>query len=501
MKKVLSLVALVLIFCLALSLPAFAVGSGTITLENQSVTRGQEFTVPIKLTSNPGMISLRLEFTYPSDLTLVSADDTGLLNGKIPQPTSPHILFWNDALASNNTKTGTIATLKFRMASNASCGKKTVKVRVLDAYNASLNPISIADASAVVECTNHSFGAYTVTGAPTCTATGVETRTCSSCGISESRSVAALGHAWGAYTETTKAGCKVTGQETSTCSRCGQTRTRTLPATGHKFGAWVVTKEPTCVETGMRAHTCEKCGTRIPEVVGALGHDFERTTKTIRQPSLSLPGLIEGVCTRCQAKTEIETTCRATDLVTSIVLEVEKGCFAEGARLKVEEIGAKSENYDTLKEIADTLDGAYAMFRLDVLVNGESAPAVGAIKATFPTPEGFSRELKIYFISLDGDPIELESMVNVDGNLVSTMISQFGYYAVVDTTMENASSWEDDDSYDKPADTEPEEDLPAEVESGLTWLWIVLGVIAGAGVICAIVIPIVVKKKKAKKEE
>ena len=84
-----------------------------------------------------------------------------------------------------------------------------------------------------IVCTDHAhaFGDWTVTTPATCTADGVETRSCA-CGETETRTIPATGHTFGDWTVTTPATCTADGVETRTCA-CGETETRAIPATGH----------------------------------------------------------------------------------------------------------------------------------------------------------------------------------------------------------------------------------------------------------------------------
>ena len=84
-----------------------------------------------------------------------------------------------------------------------------------------------------IVCTDHThtFGDWTVTTPATCTADGVETRSCA-CGETETRAIPATGHTFGDWTVTTPATCTADGVETRSCA-CGETETRTIPATGH----------------------------------------------------------------------------------------------------------------------------------------------------------------------------------------------------------------------------------------------------------------------------
>ena len=84
-----------------------------------------------------------------------------------------------------------------------------------------------------IVCTDHThaFGDWTVTTPATCTADGVETRSCA-CGETETRTIPATGHTFGDWTVTTPATCTADGVETRSCA-CGETEARAIPATGH----------------------------------------------------------------------------------------------------------------------------------------------------------------------------------------------------------------------------------------------------------------------------
>ena len=116
----------------------------------------------------------------------------------------------------------------------------------------------------------HAFGEWTVTTPATCTADGVETRSCA-CGETETRAIPATGHTFGDWTVTTPATCTADGVETRSCA-CGETETRAIPATGHTFGAWTVTTPATCTEDGVESRTCSACGETETRAIPATGH-------------------------------------------------------------------------------------------------------------------------------------------------------------------------------------------------------------------------------------
>ena len=122
-----------------------------------------------------------------------------------------------------------------------------------------------------IVCTDHThaFGDWTVTTPATCTADGVETRSCA-CGETETRTIPATGHTFGDWTVTTPATCTADGVETRTCA-CGETETRAIPATGHTFGDWTVTTPATCTADGVETRTCA-CGETETRAIPATGH-------------------------------------------------------------------------------------------------------------------------------------------------------------------------------------------------------------------------------------
>ena len=122
-----------------------------------------------------------------------------------------------------------------------------------------------------IVCTDHThvFGDWEETTPATCTADGVETRTCA-CGETETRAIPATGHTFGDWTVTTPATCTADGVETRSCA-CGETETRATPATGHTFGEWTVTTPATCTADGVETRSCA-CGETETRAIPATGH-------------------------------------------------------------------------------------------------------------------------------------------------------------------------------------------------------------------------------------
>ncbi len=90
-----------------------------------------------------------------------------------------------------------------------------------------------------VVCPSHSYGAWVTTKAPTCTESGIETRTCAKCGVSEDRAIPAAGHHYDAVAIAPT--CTERGYTTHTCA-CGDSYTDSYTdAVGHNYKAGICT--------------------------------------------------------------------------------------------------------------------------------------------------------------------------------------------------------------------------------------------------------------------
>ena len=104
----------------------------TISADNVTVTRGKSVSVPIIMSNNPGLTSMRLEVAYDARwLTLESVTDGGLLgsNTNSPEYGSPYRLLWDNSEATENiTANGTLAELNFLVAEDAPEGSYIIKL-------------------------------------------------------------------------------------------------------------------------------------------------------------------------------------------------------------------------------------------------------------------------------------------------------------------------------------------------------------------------------------
>ena len=190
----------------------------------------------------------------------------------------------------------------------------------------------------------HTFGAWTVTTAPTAEAEGALTRTCSVCEETETATLPALnetdyrvetkaatctadgrktyfytyeeveyevttvtlpatGHEWGAWTVTKAPTETTTGTLMRTCENdASHTETFTLPKLDNTNYAYAVTKEATCTETGTATYTYEKDGQKIVAatvMLPALGHDWSAWAVTTK-PTAEAEGALTRTCSVCE---------------------------------------------------------------------------------------------------------------------------------------------------------------------------------------------------------
>ena len=153
----------------------------------------------------------------------------------------------------------------------------------LDLANCDGGTATCTDKAVCATCNNaygsidenaHSYGDWEQTTAPTCSATGVETRVCAhNSEHKETRDVAidANAHAWDEGKITTNPTCSATGVKTYTCQHnSDHTKTEdvAIDENAHNWDAGVVTTPATCTTKGVKTYTCTHNGshTRLEDV-------------------------------------------------------------------------------------------------------------------------------------------------------------------------------------------------------------------------------------------
>lgn len=330
-----------------------------------------------------------------------------------------------------------------------------------------------------IAATGHNMGGWKTTKEATCEAKGEQTRSCSKCSHKETKAIDALGHKFSNPTVTKQPTCTETGIETGKCTRCNRETTKTIKATGHSFSTWVDTKAATCTEKGAQEHKCSKCNTVESRETDALGHDFDKPV-VIKEPTLTEKGIEEGTCKTCGEKTQAELPCAFKDETTGIEIKTDEGVFQEGTEIKIEVIEKEHTEFEKVKTALKEVGSNFVAYDVSAIRDNVVVQPNGTVTVSFKIPEGFGKNVAVFYISDDGISEKLESAISEDGKSISATLSHFSSYAVVELDA---------------ADTETNVDNATDENSSNT-LWIIIAIVAViiiAGVIIAIIF---IKKKK-----
>lgn len=333
-----------------------------------------------------------------------------------------------------------------------------------------------------INATGHSMGAWLQSKAPTCTAAGEENRRCSKCGHTERKAINALGHNFSHPTVIKAPTCTEAGVESGKCTRCGQSTTNPIKAKGHKFGTWTDTKPATCTEGGIKERKCSACGAAETKSTDALGHDFENPT-IVKAATISEPGLKEGKCKRCGKTTSEVIPCSAQDETTGTLFEANEGIFTAGTQLTVEEVKNDSPAFDSAKNILKDVCGEFKLYNIKALLNGTEVTPKGEVKTSFTIPDGYGKDVALYFIKADGTKELINCEISKDGKTLTAKLTALGDYAICKLDNGEATT----DTKDGATLEKPEKN------STMVYIIIVICAVVLIGGITAVVI---VKKKR-----
>ncbi len=128
-----------------------ATPTGNLSVGSVTGEQGTTVTVPIKLTSNSGLIAARLKVAYNSSyLTLTKVEDGGILGEYVfgnDLTANPYVVMWENGLAESDfTTTGTLVYLTFKIADNAPAGQLpiTVSYDADEVYNIDLENMNLS---------------------------------------------------------------------------------------------------------------------------------------------------------------------------------------------------------------------------------------------------------------------------------------------------------------------------------------------------------------------
>ena len=309
-RRLIAAVVSVMILATTAPMTIFADTDPTITVSKVEASAGDTVDVAINISNNPGIISMLLDVTYDSNLTLTAVKNGTVLNGATHNTNAltanPYTLSWGDDTATeNNTNNGTIVTFSFKVAEDAT-GELPITVTYNNddyaIYDMDFNLVDFAvvNGSVTVKVPHtHSYGAWTKVDETN------HKRVCA-CGEEELEA-----HTWDEGVVTTPATHTKEGVKTYTCTVCGGTKTEPIAKlTEHNYGAWtkvddnnhkrvcecgdeviaphwgagwlvgVVTTPATHTTEGVMTYTCDMCGATKTEPIAKLTeHNYGAWTK------------------------------------------------------------------------------------------------------------------------------------------------------------------------------------------------------------------------------
>ena len=229
-------------------------------------------------------------------------------------------------------------------------------------------------AQEVVDVLGHSY--ETVVTAPTCTADGYTTYTCSVCGDTyKADEVAATGHSHEAVV--TAPTCTADGYTTYTC-HCGDSYTdNTVAALGHSYGEGVVTKAPTTTDEGAMTYTCTVCGgtktEAIDKLVGTAASIIDYTLGGDNRAVIQLDNTI------IESEAQGEAVAVTLGTCSKLTISASKACsvitvtdYSDGVRNYVE-LSAKKVDDNTYEfDVVDAIENMeiIVIIRGDVSLDG-----------------------------------------------------------------------------------------------------------------------------------
>ena len=471
-----------MILILAISVPAFAAGDATVAcVAKGEVKRGETVTVTVTMNNCGAFKSMAITPSYDKNIFDMLSGEWLITGAMLADFNGTNAAI---AYSTEVTKSGDVFRFVLVAKEDAAVGNTTVKANAVVKNGNTSVPVTATTKTIKITCKTHTFGAWSVTGNATCTTKGAEKRTCSTCGETESKSIAAIGHKMTAWSQTKAPTCTAKGEEKRTCtnSGCKHSETRAINALGHNFGGWKVTKAATCTAKGTQSRTCSKCNSVETKAVEMISHEFE-TPVVVKEATISVAGLMQGKCKNCGKTTDQVIPCGATDATTGIKVATTEGVFTEGTTTDF----AVSSGDANVQNALINKSGYFTAYKIAFKNNGAAASVNGEYTLTIPANSNIQGEnVIVYYIGSDNVAVEQEFALNSDGT-VSVTTSDTGVFAVADKSVTV-----------KTGDADVDKDSVADPEEGNNSFTIIAAIVTLIIIAIIIVILIFAKKRKNK---
>ena len=146
--------------------------------------------------------------------------------------------------------------------------------------------------------------------------------------------------------------------------------------------------------------------------------------------------------------------------------------FEKGTEIKIETITKEHTGFEIVKTALKEVASEFVAYDVSAVLNSAVVQPNGTVTVSFKIPEGFGKNVSVYYINNEGVSEKLESAVSEDGASISAKLTHFSVYAVVDLDT-----------------VQTEDNLP----SAMLWIIVAAAVVVIAGAVVAVIF---IKKKK-----
>lgn len=209
MKKLLIFV-LSLCLCLALfssffTLSAAEINKGIITIGTTSANTGDEISIPIDISENPGIMATTISITYDSNSLeyIEFLKGTVLKDYTVADHPSKNMIRFVSCESANKRRNGTLITLRFKVKDNAEWGFSKIDISYSkgDFCNWNLDKIMPTIVSGGIDiafnganCSHKDYSEWKIISKPTCASEGVKERVCQKCRHVDNLKIEKIGH-------------------------------------------------------------------------------------------------------------------------------------------------------------------------------------------------------------------------------------------------------------------------------------------------------------------
>lgn len=231
----------------------------------------------------------------------------------------------------------------------------------------------------------HSFGDWKVSVEPSCTANGLEVRTCSECNEKEERSIPSIDHDLTDHVEEKEATCLENGvREHYCCAKCGKFISPDgeeislddlhYPKTGHSLSNFIHGESATCEHQGTLSHyQCVNCGQYYDStkkeidsiVIEKKEHTLGKWNTAVQPTCLAEGTIAHYTCTVCNKS--IDGSCNEIENITIDKLSHSFGDWIEEVPATCQNAGVKGHKVCSLcKKNYDADDNVIAVLTIPI---------------------------------------------------------------------------------------------------------------------------------------